>query len=116
MFSAVRKPALPLTALAVSTALLLSGCGSNVLGSGGDVTLRLVVADYGDSPANSSNLYWNDLVKRFEQANPGIKIALEVVIWDDIDKRVAELIKSGKIPDMLQTGGYADHVAAGSTR
>ncbi|WP_405018821.1 extracellular solute-binding protein [Kitasatospora sp. NBC_00070] len=113
MFSATRKPVLPLTALAASTALLLSGCGSNVLGSGGDVTLRLVVADYGDSPANTSSLYWNDLVKRFEQANSGIKVDLEVVIWDDIDKRVGELLKSGRIPDMLQTGGYADQVAAG---
>jgi multiple sugar transport system substrate-binding protein len=113
LFSAARKPVPPLTALAVSTALLLSGCGSNVLGSGGDVTLRLVVADYGDSPENTSSLYWKDLVKRFEAANPDIGVDLEVVIWDDIDKRVAELLRSGKIPDMLQTGGYAEHVAAG---
>ncbi|MER5865746.1 extracellular solute-binding protein [Kitasatospora sp. NPDC002040] len=113
MFSAARKPVLSLTALAASSALLLSGCGSNVLGSGGDVTLRLVVADYGDSPANSSSLYWSDLVKRFESANSNIKVELEVVSWDDIDKRVAELIKTGKVPDILQTGGFADQVAAG---
>ncbi|WP_371480045.1 extracellular solute-binding protein [Kitasatospora sp. NBC_00315] len=91
-------------------ALLLSGCG---LLSGSDVTLKLVAADYGDSEANSSKPYWEDLAHRFEAANPSIKVKVDVVAWTDIDKHVADLIKSGDTPDLVQTGGFADQVAAG---
>ncbi|MCX5211324.1 extracellular solute-binding protein [Kitasatospora sp. NBC_00240] len=94
---------------AVVGALLLTGCGG---ASGSDVTLKLVAADYGDDEATSSRPYWEDLARRFEAANPKIKVKVEVVSWNDIDKRVAELIRSGSSPDLVQTGGFADQVAA----
>ncbi|WP_345698524.1 extracellular solute-binding protein [Kitasatospora terrestris] len=91
--------------------LLLAGCGT-LTGDGGDVTLRMVAADYGDSEANSTSHYWDDVVQRFQAATPGIKVKVETVSWTDIDKRVGELIAAGKTPDIVQTGGYADQVAA----
>ncbi|WP_344463694.1 extracellular solute-binding protein [Kitasatospora kazusensis] len=100
-------------ALPVAAALLLSGCGVLGLGGGDTVTLKLVAADYGDSEATSSTPYWNDLAKAFEAANPKIRISVQVVPWTDIDKHVADMIKSGSSPDVVQTGGYADQVAAG---
>ncbi|OKJ12031.1 ABC transporter substrate-binding protein [Kitasatospora sp. CB01950] len=78
----------------------------------GGVTLNLVAADYGDNETNSSSIYWNDLARRFEAANSGIKIHVDVVSWNDIDKHLADLIAKGKTPDIAQTGGYADQVAA----
>ncbi|MER5637441.1 extracellular solute-binding protein [Kitasatospora sp. NPDC002227] len=102
------------SALAAVCALLASGCGSALsLGGGGDVTLRFVAADYGDTEATSSSHYWNDLARAFEAANPKIKVDVQVVGWTEIDQRVAELIKKGRTPDIVQTGGYADQVAAG---
>jgi len=106
----LKRPAL--LSLPLACSLLLTGCGAIAGASGGTVTLRLVAADYGDTEANSTSHYWDDLVRRFQDADPNIKVSVEVVSWTDIDKRVAELIKSGKVPDVVQTGGYADQVAA----
>ncbi|WP_329570574.1 extracellular solute-binding protein [Kitasatospora sp. NBC_01266] len=101
-------------ACAIST-LTLTACGSSG-GSGsasadGTVTLKLVAADYGDQASNSSSLYWNDLTKTFEAANPKIKVDVQVINWNDIDTQVKTMIQSGNMPDILQTGGYADKVA-----
>ncbi|WP_254897899.1 extracellular solute-binding protein [Kitasatospora sp. NA04385] len=76
------------------------------------MTLNLVAADYGTNASNSSSLYWNKVAKDFEAANSGIKVHVDVVSWDDIDKHVADLIAKGDTPDIVQTGGFADQVAA----
>ncbi|MFB8206190.1 extracellular solute-binding protein [Kitasatospora purpeofusca] len=94
---------------ALAGALVLTGCGGQ---DNGPVTLRLVAADYGESADTSSKLYWNDVARRFETANPGIKVDVEVASWTDIGKRVDELVRTGKSPDLLQTGGFADQAAA----
>ncbi|KJS60114.1 extracellular solute-binding protein [Streptomyces rubellomurinus] len=106
--------------LALSTAcalgaLALTACGSGSDGGGADadgkVTLKLVAADYGDKESNSSRTYWNNLATAFTAANPNIRVDVQVVNWNDIDKQVRTMIQSGNVPDVLQTGGYADKVA-----
>ncbi|MFE2722249.1 extracellular solute-binding protein [Kitasatospora sp. NPDC059327] len=96
-------------------ALTLTACGSGGSGSGasegGNVTLKLVAADYGDKASNSSTTYWNDVAQRFTAANPKIKVDVQVINWNDIDSQVKTMIQSGNVPDVLQTGGYADKVA-----
>ncbi|MFF7458533.1 extracellular solute-binding protein [Kitasatospora sp. NPDC008115] len=96
-------------AATLAGALVLTGCGGQ---DDGPVTLRLVAADYGESAETSSKLYWDDLARRFEAANPGIRVNVEVSSWTDIGKRVDELVRTGKSPDLVQTGGFADQVAA----
>ncbi|GGT14602.1 solute-binding protein [Streptomyces tanashiensis] len=94
--------------------LTLTACGSGNGGGGsadGDVTLKLVAADYGDKASNSSTAYWEDVAERFTAANPKIKIDVQVINWNDIDAQVKTMIQSGNVPDILQTGGYADKVA-----
>ncbi|MGW2234115.1 extracellular solute-binding protein [Streptomyces sp. NPDC001759] len=94
-------------ALAMTAAL--GGCG--VTGGSGDVTLRLVAADYGDSAANSSQKYWDKLVKEYESKHPGVKIDVTVYSWNDVDRKVKEMVDAGKAPDMAQIGAYADYAA-----
>lgn len=89
----------------------LGGCGSS--GESGDVTLRLVAADYGDSDANSSQKYWDALVKEYEADHPGIKVEVSVYSWTDVDRKVKEMVAAGKAPDMAQIGAYADYAAKG---
>ncbi|MFF5725253.1 ABC transporter substrate-binding protein [[Kitasatospora] papulosa] len=89
----------------------LSGCGS---GAGdGDVTLRLVAADYGTGAENSSEKYWDDVAGKFEKENPGIKVEVSVYSWKDVDRKVAEMVKAGEAPDIAQIGAYADYAKAG---
>ncbi|MFG2294066.1 extracellular solute-binding protein [Streptomyces sp. NPDC048603] len=92
---------------------LTAGCGA--LGSSGDneVTLRVVAADYGDSPQNSSAAYWKNLAADFEKANPGVKVEVSVYSWSEVDAKVAEMVEAGKAPDIAQIGAYADYAADG---
>ncbi len=110
---AVQRRYLSLAAAGLTTAmtLSLSACGSGA--GGGDVTLKLVAADYGDTEANSSQHYWDKLVKDFEKQNPNIKVEVSVYSWKDVDKKVEDMVKSGKAPDMAQIGAYADYAAQG---
>ncbi|WNI26927.1 extracellular solute-binding protein [Streptomyces sp. ITFR-16] len=89
----------------------LSGCGG---GSGsGDVTLKVVAADYGTSAANKSDKYWDKVARSFEASHPGIKVEVTVLPWTDVDRKVAEMVKAGKAPDIAQIGAYADYAKAG---
>ncbi|WUM96166.1 extracellular solute-binding protein [Streptomyces sp. NBC_00322] len=88
----------------------LSGCGTS--SGSGDVTLKLVAADYDVSGGQSSKKYWADLAAEFEKANPGIKIDVQIESWNDIDHKVGEMVKAGKAPDVAQIGAYADYAAA----
>ena len=86
---------------------VLGGCGLG--GGSGDVTLRLVAADYGDSAANSSKKYWDGLVEEYESKHPDVKVEVSVYSWNDVDRKVKEMVDAGKQPDMAQIGAYADY-------
>ena len=90
---------------------VLGGCGFG--GGSSDVTLKLVAADYGDSAANSSEKYWADLVERYEAEHPDVKIDVDVYSWNDVDRKVKEMVDAGDPPDMAQIGAYADYAAEG---
>ncbi|MEV6804044.1 extracellular solute-binding protein [Streptomyces sp. NPDC051132] len=88
----------------------LGGCGST--GSSG-VTLRLVAADYGDSAANSSKKYWDALAKDYQAKHPDVRVEVSVYSWNDVDRKVKEMVDAGHAPDLAQIGAYADYAAAG---
>ncbi|MGW6860682.1 extracellular solute-binding protein [Streptomyces xanthophaeus] len=94
------------------TAVTLTGCGAvDGLTGNNEVTLRVVAADYGDNPQNSSASYWKDLSDTFEKAHPGIKVEVSVYSWSEVDAKVAAMVKAGKAPDIAQIGAYADYAA-----
>ncbi len=87
----------------------LGGCG--LTGDSGEVTLKLVAADYGDSEANSSQKYWDKLVEEFEEEHAGVRVDVTVYSWNDVDAKVKEMVDAGHAPDMAQIGAYADYAA-----
>ncbi|MCX4823992.1 extracellular solute-binding protein [Streptomyces sp. NBC_01142] len=95
---------------ALGTTVALSGCGSS--SGSGEVTLKLVAADYDVAGGESSKKYWADLAGAFESENPGIKIDVQIESWNDVDRKVAEMVKAGDAPDIAQIGAYADYAAA----
>ncbi|WP_405983041.1 extracellular solute-binding protein [Streptomyces sp. NBC_00158] len=107
------RPAATGAALCLAVATL-AGCGT-VSGLTGDneVTLRVVAADYGDNPQNSSAGYWKNLATAFEKDNPGVHVEVSVYSWSEVDAKVAAMVKAGKAPDIAQIGAYADYAEAG---
>ncbi|CAM5604020.1 solute-binding protein [Streptomyces spiroverticillatus] len=97
---------------ALATAISVSGCGS-VGAAGGDVTLKLVAADYNLDGGDGTKKYWEGLSKKFEAKNPGIKVDVTIYSWDDVDRKVAEMVKANEAPDLAQIGAYADYAADG---
>ncbi|MFJ3337159.1 extracellular solute-binding protein [Streptomyces sp. NPDC086766] len=93
---------------ALGMTAVLGGCGST---GSSDVTLRLVAADYGDSAANSSRKYWDQLVKDYEARHPDVKVEVSVYSWNDVDRKVKEMVAAGHAPDLAQIGAYADYAA-----
>ncbi|MFF2727625.1 extracellular solute-binding protein [Streptomyces sp. NPDC058008] len=113
MDRAVQRRLVGLTAAvaALGMTAALSGCGSDK--GSGDVTLRLVAADYGTGADDSSKKYWDDVTGKFEKANPGIRVEVTVHSWKDVDREVARMVKDGRAPDIAQIGAYADYAKAG---
>ncbi|GGW14729.1 solute-binding protein [Streptomyces capoamus] len=95
---------------ALGMTAVLGGCGST---GSSDVTLRIVAADYGDSAANSSKKYWDALAAQYEKQHSGVKIEVSVYSWNDVDRKVKEMVDAGHAPDLAQIGAYADYAAAG---
>ncbi|MFJ6798235.1 extracellular solute-binding protein [Streptomyces sp. NPDC091268] len=96
------------------TASALTGCGAvSALTGNNEVTLRVVAADYGDNPQNSSAAYWKDLADSFEKDHPGTDVEVSVYSWSEVDAKVADMVKAGKAPDIAQIGAYADYAADG---
>lgn len=97
-------------AAALGMAGTLTACGGT---GSGDVTLKLVAADYGDSAANSSQKYWDALAAAYEKDHPDVRVEVSVYSWNDVDAKVKDMVDAGKAPDMAQIGAYADYAAAG---
>jgi multiple sugar transport system substrate-binding protein len=97
-----------MSALGMTT--VLGGCGST---GSSDVTLKLVAADYGNSAANTSKKYWDKLASDYESQHPGVKIEVSVYSWNDVDRKVKDMVAAGDPPDMAQIGAYADYAAQG---
>ncbi|MER5489091.1 extracellular solute-binding protein [Streptomyces sp. NPDC002812] len=100
---------------AVATALVLAVSSAGCVGGHEDpVTLRLVAADYEvGGQSDSTEQYWDGLITAFEAAHPDIKIEVEVVSWNSVDRKVADLVKAGQAPDLAQIGSYADYAERG---
>lgn len=96
---------------ALGMTAVLGGCG--LTGGSGDVTLRLVAADYGDSASDGSQKYWDKLVEEYESKHSGVKIDVSVYSWNDVDRKVKEMVAAGDAPDLAQIGAYADYADKG---
>ncbi|MFD3947128.1 extracellular solute-binding protein [Streptomyces sp. NPDC058579] len=89
---------------------LVTACGSS--GSDG-TTLRLVVPEYGTTPATSSKAYWDELTAAFTTAHPDKKIEVTLHPWADIDREVTRMVKENNAPDVALMGAYSDFAAQG---
>jgi multiple sugar transport system substrate-binding protein len=96
----------------------LAACGTLVAGSGAVAvsagaattqTITFIAAQY----SGLTQPYWQGLVKSFEAQNPGIKVNLEVVSWNDIGQKVDTLVANKQYPDILNDDNFSGYASEG---
>src|SRR3954468_18070580 len=110
----MRRVATAVAAVSVMAAGALTACSSSGGGGGnGTTTLKVVAADYGTGPANTSQKYWQGIADAFHKANPDIKVNVKVVSWNDIDNQVKTAVQNKKYPDIIEGNYYANYAEEG---
>ena len=110
--------------LVAAVALAATGCGGATKtsagstgnsgnSSGGNVTLKLVAADYGSGPSNTSQTYWQDIVNAFHTANPTITVKVQTINWNDFDNQVQTMIQNYQYPDITEGDYFSTYAQEG---
>lgn len=94
--------------------LMLLGCVS--VASAEDITLDVIICQYGPNTENwflGTGMDGTNFVAKFEEANPGIKLNLQVVSWNDVYTEVSTRISNNNAPDILNIDTFADYANEG---
>ena len=94
--------------LAVVMMLGLVACGNGGTEDEG-ITVNVIAAQYGTQTAD----WWKGFEEKFEAANEGIDLVVDVVSWNDIYTVVNTRIANNNAPDLLNIDGFADYQAEG---
>ena len=81
-----------------------------------DITLDVIIAQYGPNTQEwflGSGMDGSNFVAKFEEANPGVKLNLEVVSWNDLYTVVSTRISNNNAPDILNIDVFADYANEG---
>lgn len=95
------------TAAGLTLALALTGCGKGSSSGTDDSdgrTITFVAAKYDDD----TQPFWENLIDDFEARNPGYKVNLEVVDWEQMDSKVKTYIQTKQQPDVLNYNKFSD--------
>lgn len=101
-------------ALAVAGALALAACstgGSSTASKA--VTLKLVVADYGTGPSNTSSKYWQEIATAFHKANPSITVKVTAINWNSFDSQVQTMVQNKQYPDITEGDYFSTYAQEG---
>ena len=102
-----------LTALILVLMLALSCCA---FAESGDITLDVIICQYGPNTNDwflGTGMNGTNFVDKFEAENPGIKLNLEVVSWNDVYTEVDTRIANNNAPDILNIDVLANYAAEG---
>lgn len=77
--------------------------------SSDDIVITFLGAMYSDK----TEPYLKSVCEAFEAQNPGIKINLEIVGWDNVSTRATALVGAGQAPDIYNGGSASEYVPDG---
>ena len=118
----MRRGLVAAVALSAGLAVVLSACSSSKNssssggsggGGGGNTTLKLVAADYGTGPSNTSQKYWEGIASDFHAANPNITVNVQTINWNDFDNQVKTQVQNKQYPDILEGDYFPDYAQSG---
>ena len=102
-----------LVTLLLALVMAVSLCG---VAFADDITLDVIIAQYGPNTNNwflGDGMDGSNFVKKFEEANPGVKLNLEVISWNDLATVVSTRISNNNAPDILNIDTFADYANEG---
>ncbi len=99
------------TMKALKKALLVAGACLLSASAAEAGTVRVTIAEY----SKGTGPYFEDAAKAFEAANPGTKIQIEVVPWDNLQQKLTTDIAAGANADLsiIGTRWLLDYVSQG---
>jgi multiple sugar transport system substrate-binding protein len=101
-------------AIAAAVALTVAGCASTGGSSDGSaVTLKLVAADYGTGPSNTSQKYWQDIATAFHKKYPNITVKVQTINWNDFDTQVQTMVQNKQYPDITEGDYFSTYAQEG---
>ena len=102
--------------MALLLALVMVFALSTVAFADEPYTLDVIIAQYGENTQEwflGKGMDGSNFVEKFEAANPGVKLNLEVVSWNDLKTIADTRIASGQAPDILNLDTFADYANEG---
>ena len=102
--------------VALLAALLLVVSCAGVAMAEDEITLDVIICQYGNNTENwflGTGMNGTSFVNKFETENPGIKLNLEVVSWDDVRSEVSTRITNNKQPDILNIDWFSGYQGDG---
>lgn len=82
----------------------------------GEITLDVIICQYGPNTQEwflGTGMNGTNFVDKFESENPGVKLNLEVVSWNDVYSVVDTRIANGQAPDILNIDVFANYANEG---
>ncbi len=101
--------------LALCMLFTLAACGEKKTATD-DITLDVIICQYGPNTQDwflGTGMNGTNFVDKFESENPGVKLNLEVVSWNDVYTVVDTRIASGQAPDILNIDVFANYASEG---
>ena len=80
------------------------------------ITLDVIICQYGPNTQEwflGSGMNGTNFVDKFEKENPGIKLNLEVISWNDVHQVVDTRIANNNAPDILNIDTFSEFVPDG---
>ncbi len=81
-----------------------------------EITLDVIICQYGPNTNDwflGKGMDGSNFVEKFEAANPGIKLNLDVVSWNDVYTEVDTRIANNNAPDILNIDVFANYANEG---
>ena len=109
-----------IAAAGMSMAMALSMMAGAAMTAGaeeaGDITLDVIICQYGPNTNEwflGTGMDGTNFVDKFEDENPGIKLNLDVVSWNDVYTEVDTRIANNNAPDILNIDVFANYATEG---
>lgn len=102
--------------VALFLALVMAFALVGVAAAEDEIVLDVIICQYGPNTEDwflGTGMNGTNFVAKFEAENPGIKLNLQVVSWNDVYTEVDTRIANGNPPDILNIDVFANYASEG---